>query len=370
MPTCRYHYDALDRLAARTDAAQDSTRHFYQASRLATAIGHSLKRTILATDRQLLAQKDVSTTGERSHLLATDQQDSVLTAASAGQRSDIVYSPYGHRQDSGVLPGFTGQESDPLTGHYLLGNGYRGYNPVLRRFNSPDSLSPFGEGGLNAYMYCRGDPVNRSDPSGHFDISGDFWRDVMPILGMVVPFITVGFMYKSIKLRLRRFFAGEATKSDNYSIAGVAGAAASAVVGIAGVAARYAEPESNIGFVLGSLALVGTGAFTGVRYQGYKFGKVKPAVGRHVDGFRPATSPPPSLRSRSPQATWHRKLAQRETVQTMEQEALMARKQAALAPWLEALAQLQPARIHPVDLRILGKAQKATNKRMKEIRDF
>ncbi|WP_230202737.1 RHS repeat-associated core domain-containing protein, partial [Pseudomonas syringae] len=43
------------------------------------------------------------------------------------------------------------------------------FNPVLMRFNSPDSLSPFGEGGVNAYAYayCEGDPVNRVDPSGH-----------------------------------------------------------------------------------------------------------------------------------------------------------------------------------------------------------
>ncbi|WP_147458691.1 RHS repeat-associated core domain-containing protein, partial [Pseudomonas savastanoi] len=37
----------------------------------------------------------------------------------------------------------------------------------LMRFNSPDSLSPFGKGGMNAYAYCAGDPVNRSDPTGH-----------------------------------------------------------------------------------------------------------------------------------------------------------------------------------------------------------
>jgi hypothetical protein len=35
------------------------------------------------------------------------------------------------------------------------------------RFNSPDSLSPFGEGGMNAYAYCSGDPVNREDRTGH-----------------------------------------------------------------------------------------------------------------------------------------------------------------------------------------------------------
>lgn len=62
--------------------------------------------------------------------------------------------------------GFTGQAIDPLTGHYLLGNGVRAFNPTLMRFNSPDALSPFGEGGLNGYAYCGGDPVNNVDPTG------------------------------------------------------------------------------------------------------------------------------------------------------------------------------------------------------------
>jgi hypothetical protein len=38
------------------------------------------------------------------------------------------------------------------------------------RFNSPDSLSPFGNGGLNSYAYCAGDPTNKSDPTGHFSL--------------------------------------------------------------------------------------------------------------------------------------------------------------------------------------------------------
>lgn len=65
------------------------------------------------------------------------------------------------------MPGFSGEVADPLTGHFLSGNGYRAFNPVLMRFNSADNLSPFAAGGINAYAYCRGDPVNRQDPDGH-----------------------------------------------------------------------------------------------------------------------------------------------------------------------------------------------------------
>lgn len=64
------------------------------------------------------------------------------------------------------LLGFNGELRIPIGG-YLLGNGYRTYNPALMRFNSPDSLSPFEAGGLNSYSYCSGDPVNNIDPSGH-----------------------------------------------------------------------------------------------------------------------------------------------------------------------------------------------------------
>lgn len=62
---------------------------------------------------------------------------------------------------------YTGQRRSSVTGNYLLGNGYRGFNPVLKRFVAQDSFSPFGAGGLNGFAYCGQDPVNNSDPSGH-----------------------------------------------------------------------------------------------------------------------------------------------------------------------------------------------------------
>jgi len=159
----RYSYDPLDRLASRTPLAEAMSQRYYKAGQLVTEIQGAEQRTYLRSDSQLLAQKNLTA----SALLATDTQNSVLHA----EDTAIGYTPYGHRETvTGLpgLPGFNGEQPDPVTGHYLLGNGYRAYNPILMRFNSPDSLSPFGEGGLNAYAYCVGDPVNRSDPTGHF----------------------------------------------------------------------------------------------------------------------------------------------------------------------------------------------------------
>ncbi|MBI6777824.1 RHS repeat-associated core domain-containing protein [Pseudomonas syringae] len=161
---CVYRYDPLDRLADCAPAGQGSTRFFYQKTHLATQIQGQVQHTLMRTDEHLLACLSAENNQRDGALLATDQQHSVTAA----QGLEFAYTPYGHRHPSGSasLPGFTGQRVDPVTGHYLLGNGYRAFNPVLMRFNSPDSLSPFGEGGVNAYGYCGGDPVNWVDWTG------------------------------------------------------------------------------------------------------------------------------------------------------------------------------------------------------------
>jgi RHS repeat-associated protein len=107
---------------------------------------------------------------QRTLLLAMDLKNSVLAEIDAGNPNCIAYSPYG--QQSAQLEvmtrlGFNGELREANPEWYLLGNGYRAYNPRLMRFHSPDSLSPFGKGGRNAYMYCGGDPVMHSDPTGH-----------------------------------------------------------------------------------------------------------------------------------------------------------------------------------------------------------
>ncbi|POA78067.1 RHS repeat-associated core domain-containing protein [Pseudomonas sp. DP16D-R1] len=170
---CRYHYDALNRVTASAPSAQASVQRFYLKDRLTTEIQGAVQRSIMQHEDQLLAQRERQTTAVQTHLLATDQQRSVLNLLDASVRHPLAYTPYGHRQNGLLsLLGFNGERRDPVTGSYLLGNGYRAFNPVLMRFNSPDSWSPFGEGGLNAYGYCVGDPVNRLDPMGHAGIFG------------------------------------------------------------------------------------------------------------------------------------------------------------------------------------------------------
>ncbi|MPS99048.1 MAG: RHS repeat-associated core domain-containing protein [Pseudomonas sp.] len=100
-----------------------------------------------------------------------------------------AYTPYGHVQyrfSHQELLGFNGELLERHSETYLLGNGYRPYNPATMRFSAPDNLSPFGKGGLNAYGYCTGDPVNQRDPSGHAGmqqkVRPDLWRSRGPIV--------------------------------------------------------------------------------------------------------------------------------------------------------------------------------------------
>jgi RHS repeat-associated protein len=112
----------------------------------------------------------VNRSAPRVVLLATDRSQSIIGEIVDGQTKTIAYSAYGEQsaqQKVETRLGFNGQLREADIGWYLLGNGYRAYNPRLMRFHSPDSWSPFRGGGLNAYMYCVGDPVNRVDPTGH-----------------------------------------------------------------------------------------------------------------------------------------------------------------------------------------------------------
>ena len=112
----------------------------------------------------------ISPINRREFLVKIGQTAAVVGGASLlptsvrlAMAQSINRSPYGL--------GFNGEWLDPILEGYHLGQGYRVYQPSLMRFNAPDSLAPFNQGGHNAYVYCHNDPINFTDPSGHLNIS-------------------------------------------------------------------------------------------------------------------------------------------------------------------------------------------------------
>ncbi|WP_258198108.1 RHS repeat-associated core domain-containing protein [Pseudomonas viridiflava] len=166
---CTYRYDALDRLASCNRDGQAGAFLFYKMNRLASQIQGAVWHSLLQTEDRVLAQQNQIGNHLDCLPLLIDQQGSVIAAP----QQAFTYTAYGERDpsnDPAQLPGFNGQWVDPVTGHYVLGAGYRSFNTVLMRFNSPDSFSPFGEGGINGYAYCLGNPVNVEDPTGHIPV--------------------------------------------------------------------------------------------------------------------------------------------------------------------------------------------------------
>lgn len=189
---------------------------------------------------------------------ALDNMGSVLWAGDSASSQTLSYTAYGSTTvrsgPSSLLPGFNGERLDPVGQTYPLGNGYRTYNPMLMRFNAPDNWSPFGAGGLNPYAYCEGDPINRSDPSGH--LSESAWTGIgLGILGLFMTVVTGGIAIGAAGSVEAAFAAASAT-----DIALGAAGTISDVAAIASGAASEAAPEAStvLGWISFGLGMAGS----------------------------------------------------------------------------------------------------------------
>ena len=242
-----YRYDALDRLIGVDPAGDPKCTRFYQGGSVSCQLQGTESHSFMRHESQWLGLCRQRAGVAENSLMATNQQNTVMRAISGNQVEHMAYTSYGHRPASRGLHnllGFNGEQSDPVTGCYLLGNGYRAYNPVLMRFHSPDSMSPFDAGGINPYAYCLGDPINLSDPTGHFS-----WRSVLKI-GLAVIAIAISVAAISV------------LPVSGFASVGLALDIGSNILSIAETVADEAAPDSQAGAVLGQLSLgLAVGAF-------------------------------------------------------------------------------------------------------------
>ena len=183
-------FDAANRLASYT-AGSDTTTFAYDAdgARIVRDEGAtetiyvggiyetdgSEKRSYYSFAGQVVAYRlQASSTDERYYLISDHLGTNTHQITySDSSRSSQYYLPYGGNR--GVSGGgldtdrtYTGQVSDEtLTG--LMFYNARYYDPLLRRFISPDTIvpDPGNPQDLNRYSYVRNNPIRYSDPTGH-----------------------------------------------------------------------------------------------------------------------------------------------------------------------------------------------------------
>ncbi|ULH11495.1 hypothetical protein MF265_01480 [Serratia marcescens] len=258
--TTRYQYDAGNRLVQEADTAL-----YYLDDRLNTQASARGSIRLVTVGGQAVAQ--VRTDGSQNRdvwLTGTDGAGSILLADNGSRQEYHAYTPYGESPTAGMpVLRFRGERGDPVSGHYHLGNGYRTYSPALMQFLSPDSLSPFGAGGINSYAYCGADPVNRSDPGGHFSLD---WRGWMGLAGGVMSLLAVVITAGLAVVAAGGVIAAMASASTTSLLLGAVGGISDTLSIASSIASGFSNSGAArvLGNISASLGLVGTAAALGL----------------------------------------------------------------------------------------------------------
>ena len=112
----------------------------------------------------------------------TDQVDSVKVVADDNGLavSRMEYMPYGEtwfeEGDTNNAPKYNSQELDTESNFYYY--NARHYSQDVARFVTPDTVidGEMDTQGWNRYAYCKGNPIEYKDPTGHSGASGS-WAD-------------------------------------------------------------------------------------------------------------------------------------------------------------------------------------------------
>ncbi|MDH0650104.1 hypothetical protein N5D48_25410 [Pseudomonas sp. GD03858] len=104
-------------------------------------------------------------------LLAVQSNQTPIFALTRAGVAVFAFTPYGFRSQltgaGRIATGFTGWLCEHESDTYAFGHGHRFFSAELHGFRSYDQeRSPFGGEDINGYVYCKADPINRTDHSG------------------------------------------------------------------------------------------------------------------------------------------------------------------------------------------------------------
>ena len=196
----KYRYDGHDHLLGVKHGNAAEVQRRYQGYRLSATLDSGVLTHYLYDGETALAMQ-VDGQPASSRLLLTDAAGSGIGEYGESGLHQTRYSAYGERtldkEDENEknlvsLLAFNGEVREAAFGWYLLGRGYRAYNPGLMCFHSPDALAP-EDSGINPYLYVLGNPVNWRDPTGHY---AEGYNDPLPPVTDPVKQPKVGFMDK------------------------------------------------------------------------------------------------------------------------------------------------------------------------------
>lgn len=146
--SAKYGYNASNQLVKQETHDNGTYYLYYRDDELVHEINTSKKQNtrLIKSDHECCAVVD----DNQLVFMAAGHNESVCWSRHSKMEEGDTHTflPYGDSEiKENTYVAFNGERKDPLTGVYHLGNGYRAYNPTIMRFNCPDSLSPFGEGG-------------------------------------------------------------------------------------------------------------------------------------------------------------------------------------------------------------------------------